>query len=59
VTGLRRVPLEALKVAYLAFLDSGLASPDHSLFPSVGPAHGAVAAAAAAPRNGTHPKGGS
>jgi AcrR family transcriptional regulator len=59
VTGLRRVPLEALKLAYLAFLDSGLASPDHSLFPSVGPAHGAVAAAAAAPRNGTHPEGGS
>jgi len=59
VIGLRRVPLEALKVAYIALLDAGLASPDHSLFPSVGPANGAVAAAIAVPRNGTHPKGGS
>jgi AcrR family transcriptional regulator len=59
VTGLRRVPLEALKVAYIALLDSGLASPDHSLFPPVGSANGAVAAAIDVPRNGTHPKGGS
>lgn len=59
VTGLRRVPLEALKVAYIALLDSGLASPDRSLFPSVGSAHGAVAAAIDVPRNGTHVKEGS
>jgi AcrR family transcriptional regulator len=59
VTGLRRVPLEALKVAYIALLDAGLASPDRSLFPSVGPANGAVAAAIDVPRNGTRPKGGS
>ena len=59
VTGLRQVPLEALKVAYIALLDSGLASPDHSLFPSVGSTNGAVAAAIDVPRNGTHPKGGS
>ncbi|HLZ31273.1 MAG TPA: TetR/AcrR family transcriptional regulator [Chloroflexota bacterium] len=57
VTGLRRVPLEALKVAYIAMLDAGLARPDHSLFPSIGPANGAVASAGL--RNGTHPKGGS
>ena len=59
VIGLRRVPLEALKVAYLALLDAGLASPDHTLFPSVGKTNGTVAAAVAVPRNGTHPKGGS
>jgi len=62
VTGLRRVSLDQLKVAYLGLLDSGLASPDHSLFPSVGSANGAVAngavATGAAPRNGTHLKGG-
>jgi hypothetical protein len=56
---LRRVPLEALKIAYIALLDAGLASPDHSLFPTVGSTNGAVAAAIAVPRNGTHPKGGS
>jgi len=58
VTGLRRVSLESLKAAYIALLDSGLAGPDHSLFSSVGLANGAAVAAAAAPRNGTHLKGG-
>jgi AcrR family transcriptional regulator len=57
VTGLRHVPLDALKVAYVALLDAGLASPDQSIFPSVGSAHGVLVAAA--PRNGTHLKGGS
>jgi AcrR family transcriptional regulator len=59
VTGLRRVPLETLKAAYIALLDGGLASPHRSLFPSVGPAHGATAVAVAVPRNGTHLNGGS
>ncbi|MDQ6669733.1 MAG: TetR/AcrR family transcriptional regulator [Chloroflexota bacterium] len=59
VTGLRRVPLEALKVAYIALLDAGLANPKRSLFPSVGPTHGAAAAAINVPRNGTHTKEGS
>jgi AcrR family transcriptional regulator len=58
VSGLRRVPLAALKVAYIALLDTGLASPDRSLFPSVGPANGAIAAPLDIPRNGTHPKEG-
>jgi AcrR family transcriptional regulator len=57
VSGQRRVPLDQLKVAYLSMLDFGLASPKHSLFPSVGSANEALVAAA--PRNGTHPKGGS
>jgi AcrR family transcriptional regulator len=57
VSGLRHVPLDQLKVAYLSLLDYGLASPKHSLFPSVGSANGALVAAA--PRNGTHLKGGS
>jgi AcrR family transcriptional regulator len=56
VTGLRRVPLDTLKAAYIALLDAGLASPHNSLFPSVGPPNGALAAGPA-PRNGTHPKG--
>jgi AcrR family transcriptional regulator len=59
VTGLRRVPLAALKVAYIALLDSGLASPDHSLFPSVGSSNGATVAAVDVSRNGTHPTEGS
>jgi AcrR family transcriptional regulator len=45
VAGLRRVPLEALKAAYISLLDSGLTGPDQSLF--IPPAM----------RNGTH-KGG-
>jgi AcrR family transcriptional regulator len=56
-TGLRHVPLDALKVAYVALLDAGLASPDQSIFPSVGSANGVLVAAD--PRNGTHLKGGS
>jgi AcrR family transcriptional regulator len=55
-TGLRHVSLDALKVAYVALLDAGLASPDQSIFPSVGSANGVLVAAA--PRNGTHLKGG-
>jgi AcrR family transcriptional regulator len=58
-TGLRRVPLDALKAAYIALLDSGLASPDRSLFAPVGPALAPVAAASDVPRNGTHPMEGS
>jgi len=59
VTGLRRVPLESLKVAYIALLDSGLASSEGSLFPSVGPSNSAVAAAIDVSRNGTHAMEGS
>jgi AcrR family transcriptional regulator len=55
VTGLRRVALDRLKTAYVALLDAGLSSPASSLFPSVGAAHGVLAAAAS--RNGTHLKG--
>jgi AcrR family transcriptional regulator len=49
VAGMREVPLEALKPAYVALLNAGLATPDRSLFPTTEPVGS---------RNGTHPKGG-
>ena len=49
VAGMREVSLEALKPAYLALLDAGLASPDRSMFPTTEPLGS---------RNGTHFKGG-
>jgi AcrR family transcriptional regulator len=51
VAGLRQVPLEALKSAYIALLDAGLCSPDHSLF--------VASESVAGSANGTHRKGGS
>jgi AcrR family transcriptional regulator len=57
VAGLRQVDLETLKPAYVAFLDAGLASPDHPMFSPAGSANGAVAPAGS--RNGTHHEGGS
>ena len=51
VAGLRTVPLDTLKTAYISLLDSGLCSPDHSLF--VAPEAPAVLG------NGTYRKGGS
>jgi TetR/AcrR family transcriptional regulator, repressor for uid operon len=56
-SGLRRVPLDALKRAYVALLDAGLASPEQSIFPSVESAPGVLVAAA--PPSSTHLKGGS
>jgi AcrR family transcriptional regulator len=53
--GLRHVPLEVLKPAYIAFLDAGLASPDGSLFPPATPAEVVPAPVAT---NGTHHEGG-
>jgi len=50
VAGLRQVPLDALKPAYIALLNAGLCSPDQSMFPISEPVGS---------RNGTHPKGGS
>jgi AcrR family transcriptional regulator len=54
VAGLRRVDLEALKPAYVALLDAGLCSPDHSVFSktATGSANGATALSAVL--NGTH-----
>jgi AcrR family transcriptional regulator len=49
VAGLRKVPLETLKPAYIALLNAGLAGPDASVFVSPsGPNHAAGAAAATA-----------
>ena len=48
VAGVRQVPIDALKSAYVSLLNAGLSSPDHPIF--------SIAAAAA--RNGTHAKGG-
>jgi AcrR family transcriptional regulator len=48
VAGLRQVPIEALKGAYISVLNAGLSSPDHAIFP----------AATGAARNGTVAKGG-
>jgi AcrR family transcriptional regulator len=52
LAGLRRVPLEQLKAAYISFITSGLSSPTSSMFAPAG-AHAIGDAAAAAPRNGT------
>jgi AcrR family transcriptional regulator len=57
VAGLRKVELEALKPAYVAFLNTGLASPDHSMFSPAGSANGAHASTNT--RNGTNHEGGS
>jgi AcrR family transcriptional regulator len=57
VAGLRQVDLDKLKPAYVAFLNSGLATPDHSMFSPEGSTSGAVAPAAT--RNGTNHEGGS
>jgi len=57
VAGLRKVELEALKPAYVAFLNAGLASPDHSMFSPAGSAN--VAHASTNTRNGTNHEGGS
>lgn len=53
VAGLRQVPLDRLKAAYIALLNSGLSSPDRSAFPRV------AASLSASPLNGAQPKGGS
>jgi AcrR family transcriptional regulator len=57
VAGLRQVDLETLKPAYVAFLNNGLATPDHSMFSPPGSANGAIAPTEA--RNGAHHQGGS
>jgi AcrR family transcriptional regulator len=57
VAGLRQVDLETLKPAYVAFLNNGLATPDHSMFSPAGSANGAIAPTEA--RNGAHHQGGS
>ncbi len=57
VAGLRQVDLEALKPAYVAFLNTGLATADHSMFSPASSANGAVAPAGT--RNGTTHEGGS
>ena len=57
VAGLRQVDLEALKPAYIAFLNTGLATPDHSMFSTAGSANGALAPTGT--RNGTNHEGGS
>jgi AcrR family transcriptional regulator len=57
VAGLRQVDLDKLKPAYVAFLNSGLATPDHSMFSPAGSTSGALAPAAT--RNGTNHEGGS
>jgi transcriptional regulator BetI-like protein len=57
VAGLRQVDLETLKPAYVAFLNSGLAAPDHSMFSPAGSANGATAPTGT--RNGANHEGGS
>jgi AcrR family transcriptional regulator len=57
VAGLRQVDLEALKPAYVAFLNTGLATPDHSMFSHAGSTNGAITPAGT--RNGTNHEGGS
>jgi len=57
VAGLRQVDLESLKPAYVAFLNTGLATPDHSMFSPAGSTNGAVAPTGT--RNGTNHEGGS
>ena len=54
VTGLRRLPLDRLKAAYVNFLNEGLCGPTGSLFT---PTIAELATNGSAPRNGTHTKG--
>jgi AcrR family transcriptional regulator len=58
VAGLRQVPLDVLKPAYVALLDTGLARPNHSLFPTAEPVQGAAAGAPVDSSNGTYHKRG-
>jgi AcrR family transcriptional regulator len=57
VVGLREIDLDTLKLAYVSFLNSGLASPDRSMFSPAGSA--SAAHAPVGTRNGTHYEGGS
>jgi AcrR family transcriptional regulator len=57
VAGVRQVPLDSLKPAYVALLDSGFASPNHSVFFS-DPTSAANGVPSAVASNGTHTKGG-
>jgi AcrR family transcriptional regulator len=56
VAGLRQVPLDRLKLAYVALLNSGFSAPDRPAFPY---AAADAALVSASPLNGAHPKGGS
>jgi len=60
VAGLRRVPLEQLKTAYLSFLNHGLARPSASVFTTSSSTGSSAAAGAPSDpaRNGTHHSGG-
>jgi AcrR family transcriptional regulator len=57
VAGLREIDLATLKPAYISLLNSGLASPDRSMFSPAGSASAAFASVGT--RNGTHHEGGS
>ena len=57
VAGLLQVDLETLKPAYVAFLNTGLATPDHSMFSPAVSTNGAITPAGT--RNGTNHEGGS
>ena len=57
VAGLRGIDLDTLKPAYVALLNSGLASSDHAIFSSAGSANGAIDPAGSRVR--THHEGGS
>lgn len=59
VAGLRQVPLDRLKTAYLALLNGGLSSPDRPAFPYAVATEASAALISASPLNGAHPKGGS
>ena len=64
VAGLRQVPLERLKSAYVELLNGGLSNPDRPLFPTAEPAtsehkHERDVEGSPASSNGAHPKGGS
>jgi len=59
VAGLRQVDLEVLKPAYIAFLNTGLATADHSMFSPAGSANGAITSTPTGTRNGTNHEGGS
>jgi AcrR family transcriptional regulator len=59
VAGLRQVPLDRLKMAYVAMLNSGLSSPDRPAFPYAAAPQADAALIPTSPLNGAYPNGGS
>ncbi len=59
VAGLRQVPLDRLKPAYMALLNTWLCTPDRQIFSRATPAPADAALASTQLLNGANPKGGS